>query len=179
MRVRAAASTLIAGVVLTLLAGCGLVTPVATQVPYSPGDGVQSTVGDVELINVILIADGESADGNLMFSAHNGSNDEVQLTIQYEADSGQVTLSSELPSRAVTNFGYGDGGQFVLPNINVTPGDLFDVFFQYGNEEGVLLTVPVLDDSLPYYTEHLPQPAPVDEAPVADEAEAEAPDETE
>jgi hypothetical protein len=53
-----------------------------------------------------------------------------------------------------------DGPTVVLDDVNATPGSLFPVFMQYGNETGTELLVPVLDGSLPTYSTLVPTPTP-------------------
>lgn len=159
MNARAAMSIVLAGVTAAVLAGCGFVTPIATQFQYDPSDGVSTAVGDVTVQNVLVLTeDGE--DGNLLFTAVNHSESSVDLGLQYLVDGTKVDLTLELDAKSSTNFGFGDDGQLLLEGIDTPAGSLIALYFQYGNEVGSQIDVPVLDGSLEQYTPYLPTPAP-------------------
>lgn len=163
MRVRAATSVLFAGVVAASLAGCTFVTPIATQYQYAPSDGVIGTVGEIELLNVLVLTD-DGENGNLLFAADNPLSESVDLGIQYVSEGGErIDLVVEIPPSSFESFGFGDGGQLHLPEIGAIPGGLLGVYFQYGDESGVELDVPVLDGSLEQYEPFLPTPPPTPE----------------
>ena len=176
MKLRAAASALLAGAVLTILAGCGLITPVATQFSYAPSDGVQGTVGRVDILNALAITGAESSDANLLFAAYNGAEEAVTLSVQYEAAGARTTLEFELAPGSVTNIGYSETGLLTLPGVDAIAGGLLPVYFQYGAEQGVQLDVPVLDGTLEQYADYVPGDAPVIEVPCEDCAAEDEPE---
>lgn len=170
MRVRAAASALLAGLVAAALAGCGFVTPIATQTIYDPSDGVGGRIGDVRIINaLVLTEDGE--EGNLLLTAANESDAAVQLGVQYDIDGTRVDLSLALPARSTTSFGFGEDGQLLLPEFAAPVGALLPLYFQYGANPGIRLPVPVLDGTLEQYVPHLPMPVPTPTATAGPEGD--------
>jgi len=139
--------------------GVSACTPIATLKQYDPSDGVSTKVGVVKVLNALVLTKA-GANGNLLFSAYNPSDELVQLTVQYDVHGDKQTKTATLLPDATTDFGYGKKGQFYLPGLNTKAGSLVDIYFQYGDEEGKQITVPVLDGGLPQYSDLLPTPTP-------------------
>ncbi len=159
MRARVAASTGIAAVAAIVLAGCNFITTQQTLEPYDPSDGVSTTVGDVQVLNALVVSDdGES--GNLVFSALNSGSDDVDLTVQFESNGEKVTLDVDVDAGSTGVFGFGEDGQLFLAGIDTKPGSLLPIYFQYGDEQGRQLLVPVLDGELDEYASLVPTPTP-------------------
>ena len=156
MKVRAAAAVAIAALVMLGVAACA---PIASLKHYDPSDGVSTTVGQVKVLNALVLTK-SGAYGNLLFSAYNPTDGLIQLNVQYEDGTDRTTAHASLLPDTTTNFGYGKKGQFLLSGLDVKPGSLAHIYFQYGDEEGRQLTVPVLDGSLPQYQDLLPTPTP-------------------
>jgi hypothetical protein len=159
VRARVAASAGLVAIAAIALAGCNFITPQATLQHYEPSDGLSARVGDVEVLNAMVLSeDGES--GNLLFSALNTSEDDIELTIQYEGDDGKVDLQVDLEAQQLTEVGFGDDGQLFLEAIGTRPGGLLPVYFQYGDKPGRQLLLPVLDGVLEQYEQYVPTPTP-------------------
>lgn len=162
MRARVVASAALAAIAALVLAGCNFVTPMATLKPYDASDGVGARVGDVQLVNVLVLTeDGES--GNLVFTAVNRTGDDVDLHVQYGEGSAKTDLEVEVAATGISQFGFGEGGQLFLEGIGTEAGSLLPIYFQYGSEQGKQLLVPVLDGSLEEYGSLLPTPTPTPE----------------
>jgi hypothetical protein len=159
VRARVAASGGLAALVALVLAGCNFITPQQTLVPYDPADGISGTVGDVDVLNAVILSD-DGLSGNLVFTALNSSDEDVDLIVQYESNGDKVTLDLDVAALGSSEFGYGEGGQLFLEGIDTKPGGLLPVYFQYGAEQGRRLLVPVLDGELEQYTPLLPTPTP-------------------
>jgi len=159
VRARVAASAGLVALMAIALAGCNFITPQATLKPYDPSDGVSVSVGDVDVLNALILSeDGDS--GNLVFSALNTGSKDVNLTVQYESGGDKVDLQVPLDAGATTDIGFGDDGQLFLEGIDTQPGGLLAVYFQYGDAQGRQLLVPVLDGSLEQYSPYLPTLTP-------------------
>jgi hypothetical protein len=156
VKVRAGAAAAIAALVMLGVAACA---PIATMKHYDPSDGVSTTVGQVKVLNALVLSK-SGANGNLLFAAYNPTNELIQLNVQYEDGSDRTTSHATLLPDTTTNFGYGKTGQFLLSGLNVKPGSLAHIYFQYGNEEGSQIAVPVLDGSQAAYQNLLPTPSP-------------------
>jgi hypothetical protein len=142
-------------------AGCAFITPQATKNIVETSDGVNATVGQVEVRNATLISeDGTLA--SMLVSFVNSGDASQKVTVQYEDGatgervSEQITLAG---AGAITSFGAEDGEQILLSNVT-KPGSLFPVYFQYGDVEGKQVLVPVLNTSLPEYSNLAPTPTP-------------------
>lgn len=157
MKARVAASVIIAAGIVLGTAGCNLIAPQATTKHYDASDGVSGSVGDVDIRNAFLVADGASV--NLVASFVDSSGDHT-ITVQPDADASQnqyVTIAGG-GADAVTVVGSKKRVQF--NGLNVTPGALVPVFFQYGSEEGVTLKLPVLTDAMAEYKSYGPTQTP-------------------
>lgn len=160
MRARVAASAGLAALVAIALAGCNFITPQATLVPYDSSDGVSARVGDVDVLNALVVSE-DGISGNLVFSALNSGPDDVELAIQFESDGDKITLPVEIDAGSTGQFGFGEGGQLFLADIDTQPGGLIPIYFQYGDQQGRQLLVPVLDGALEQYAALLPTPTPM------------------
>lgn len=148
MKLRTLATAAIATALLVGTAGCGMITPIATQLQANEdatSDGKNAQVGEIAIRNAILVSNG---DGKLGLSA------------SFVNDSNLAFLDITVDDQVV-EFGAYDGASKTEPGdvefmSDAQPGDLVDVYFQYGTAEGVLVTVPVLDGQLPEYAEYAP-----------------------
>ena len=156
MRARVAASAVLAALLAVTLAGCNFFTPQATLKPYDASDGVSTVVGAVHISNALVLSE-DGVSGNLLFTAVNDSSKSVDLTVQYDSLGKRTDLPLQLAAGSSTQFGFGDDGQLFLTAIDTKPGSLLPIYFQYGDEQGKQLMVPVLDGSLEQYAPFLPQ----------------------
>jgi hypothetical protein len=158
VKARAIASIVAVGLLTAGVTGCTFVTPIATHNQYDASDGINVTVGDVKLLNALVITD-DGKDGNLVAQAYNGSGERVKLRLQYDVY-GRHTISVALPADKSTDLGYGSRGQVFLPKIGTEAGGLLSVYVQYGDEPGKQVQVPVLDNALRPYKNLLPTRPP-------------------
>jgi len=156
----AAAAILSAALVVVGLTGCTFMTPQATVDQYDPSDGINVTVGELQVRNALLLsADGTTA--SLLVSIDNPTRYGVQVNVQYEnADSVKVDDSLYVNANSVANFGGADDKRLTLTGIDAEPGSLFPVFLQYDDVTGKQLWVPVLDGSMKEYADLVPTAAP-------------------
>ncbi len=161
MRARFAASVLVVALVGFGTAGCAFITPQATTKIIEASDGVNGDLGAVAVRNATLISeDGELA--SLLVSFVNTSDSTQQVLVQYEDGATGERVNQKVSAAgngAITSFGAEGGEQILLDNVSA-PGSLFPVYFQYGDEEGKQLMVPVLNTSLPEYSGLAPTPSP-------------------
>ena len=158
MRARVGTSVLIAASLAIGIAGCTFVTPIASQNQYDPSDGVSVTVGDVKLLNAIVITD-DGKSGNLVVTASNSSDEEIDVRLQYDV-SKKHTVELAVPGLGESKFGTGKDGQAILPGIDTQPGSLLPLYVQYGSHPGKQILVPVLNNSLAQYRKLTPSPTP-------------------
>ncbi|MGA1837466.1 hypothetical protein VD659_11095 [Herbiconiux sp. 11R-BC] len=160
MRARFAASAIVVALVAFGTAGCAFITPQATTEIVETSDGVNATVGEIDVRNATLISE-DGASANMLVTFVNPNISTRELLVQYtDSESGQrVTEKVFVPGSGSTSFGGADQKQILLTNVS-KPGSLFPVYFQYGSVEGVQVLVPVLNTSLPEYTGLAPTATP-------------------
>lgn len=172
-------ASLAAGLALVgALSACSVFSVGETQRPYDPSDGVRVAVGDVQLLNLLVITE-DGQDGNLLGSANNASDEDIDVTLQYESAGEKQDVTFEVPARTTLHFGQGEEGQFLLPAIDALPGSVLAVYVQYGTTPGKQIDVPVLDNRLPEYSELLPTPTPTPTPTVTADPESTEPETTE
>ncbi len=157
MRARTAASIMLATALATGLAACYAVPQ--TQATYFPSDGVNITVGDVKVLNAMILSE-DGVDGNLLASVVNESPDDLDVTLQYLVGGARTDLVVEVPANSVVQLGFGDDGQLLLEGLDVLVGSLIPFYVQYGDVPGGEVSVPVLDASLAYLEGYYPTPMP-------------------
>jgi hypothetical protein len=156
VRSRVAVSALLAAGVLLGSTGCAFFSPVATQLPYDPSDGIGTTVGDVKVRNAMAITtDGETV--NLVMYVLNSSTEPVEVRFEYDFEGenpaeNESSTIVELEAGESISFGNGDNDEdapnLILEDTNVEPGSLMPLFVQYGEETGKTILVPVLDEAI-------------------------------
>lgn len=173
MKARLVAALAAASLVLVGVTGCTFMTPQATTEDYSPSDGFDAQVGDVLIRNAMIVTD-DGQLGSLVVAFVNRGDSGANVQIQYtDAAGAKQTKSVSVGADGAVQLGVDE--LLVLSGIDAAPGSLFPMFFQYGTQTGVQLSVPVLDGKLPEYKTLLPTlPAPAPEPTAeADEASGE------
>lgn len=164
MKVRVAASVVLAVGVALATAGCGFITPQGTQrITQSTSFGVEGDVGDVHIRNAYLVAQGEQM--TLVATFVNKGESGETLTIQPNA-SASDTKSLHVGEGDPTVIGPDQSLQW--NDFKVSPGSLFPVFFAYGSKTGVTMDLPVLTGDFKVNSTLTPTPIPTDtETPTA------------
>jgi len=173
VRARSAASVILAAGILMGTSACGFYSPQATTIHYDASDGVSGNVGDVAIRNALLLSeDGETA--NLLATVINQGDTTHSLEVQYEAKGEKVTQNVTIAAHETVTLGTPGSPAVTVENMDSAPGKLFPVFFQYGDETGAELLLPILDGTQGEYSTLLPT-----ETPAPSEAPSEAPAPTE
>jgi hypothetical protein len=150
---RALATATIAAALLVGTAGCGVFVPTATLKPYSASDGLNATVGDLQLRNVLVITD-ETGAASLIATIVNPTTNVQYLTTEFRVETPvDVTI---VANEGLTKVGLADGNPVVVADLGLVAGQYVDIYFQYGGQDGVTLAVPVLDSSDPIYSSYSP-----------------------
>ena len=135
------------------LTGCDLWVPQSTLTNGETSDGVSGQVGQIYVANAVLIASEGKA--NLVVSLVNEGTRDIDLLV---AD-GTPQRDQKVVAKAakITQVGT-DGNQIVvLTNFDGKPGALYPLYFQYGEETGLKLGVPVLTNQQPQYKDLGPE----------------------
>lgn len=148
-----AAGTLLGTLALT---GCTFITPIATQDPYDPSDGVGADIGDLALRNILLVAN-DSGEATLVLTAVNNADDDIEMNIQYGEAGQRVTETLTLDGgRSLTRIGDDPATTVVVADDTITTGALYPIYIEYGDVPGEVILIPVLDGSLAEYELYVP-----------------------
>jgi len=160
VKARVATSVALALAVAFGTAGCGFVAPQATTKHYDASDGVSGSVGSVDVRNAIIVTDAKNGTvGNLVVTLVN-TGDAAQRVAISAGDGGSSAAHVTVQPGQVKQLGQdpenGGSGNVLIPEFTTKPGGLYSVYFQYGDQTGVNLKVPVLDGQLPEYSSLVP-----------------------
>lgn len=102
-------------VALTLAAACGLsacqiTSPITTNMEYDPADGVSVQTQFVEVLDLVVVSEGEGAPGVLAGYVVNNSDEEETVDFALDAD-GERTALSPTVEIAAGNSARTDGRQ--------------------------------------------------------------------
>jgi len=152
---RLVASAAISALVLLGATGCTFITPQATKTEYAASDGVNVSDqdGPIAVRNALIIANEDGSVGNFVGAVVNPSQDRATLTVSLEGgDPFQITV----PAGGRISFG-ADEEPVEITGLDTMPGATVAMHFQSGDSAGVTTEIPVLDGTLPYYSDLAPQ----------------------
>ncbi len=159
MRARVLVSVVLAAGVLLGTSGCNLLAPQSTTKHYDASDGVSGNVGDIAVRNAIVLSE-DGTTGSLLVTVVNTGDSAHSLNVQFAGATGKVNQSVTVKAGSTTAFGTEGAPLIPMDAISAQPGSLFPVFFQYGDQTGVELLVPVLDGTLAPYSTLMPTAVP-------------------
>jgi hypothetical protein len=143
----------VAGAALTLSA-CQTQSPVQTDQPYQPADGVAVDLGPVQLRDLVVVSAGKDKPGVLSASVSNTSGDAQRLA--FALPQGQPVYAE---TKAYSEEPLSDGSQVQLPSVPVNPGDVITLTVQSPAAPAAVVVVPVLPAS-GYYATMAPTAVP-------------------
>jgi hypothetical protein len=155
VKFRWAMMTALATALVLGTAGCTFGARIATNIPYEPSDGVGTTVGDIAVRNALLITE-DGSTLNLVVTFVNSSDSDRAITVQWQGEGGRESDRVIVNANRAAILGGPEQRQILIEGVEVIPGALFPLFFQYGDQPGMELLVPVLDGSLPEYELYVP-----------------------
>lgn len=134
-----------------LLAGCAMMTPIQTAEPYAPSDGFRiALTPEVRAENIMVLAESEGSEGQVFGALVNDTEEDLTMTLAL-ADGG-----ISLPVPAGTQILLGVEETVVIPAVPVAPGALVEARVEASGHGSVIRSVPVLDETLPQYSEYVP-----------------------
>ncbi|MBO0979975.1 DNA modification methylase [Microbacterium sp. SD291] len=154
MKSRLVASAAISAVVVLGATGCTFISPQATTIEYSASDGVNvsSESGPLDIRNALVVATDDGSVGNLVVAVVNPTDERETLTITL---AGNEPFAVTVPAGGVVSLG-ADEEPLRLVDLDTLPGATVEIHFQSGDGTGTKTEVPVLDGSLPYYADLVP-----------------------
>ena len=155
MKSRLVASAAISALVLLGATGCTFITPQSTEIQYSASDGVNiaDTDGPLEIRNAMIIATEDGSTGNLVAAIVNPTDKAATLTVEIE---GLDPLTVRVGADDSISLG-ANAEPLRIDDLDTMPGATIKVYFQSGDATGAAADVPVLDGSLSYYADLVPQ----------------------
>jgi hypothetical protein len=162
VKIRAAASVLVAAGLISGLAACDAVTPQWTTHSYAASDGINGEAGPVHIRNAFVVTDGGTR-ASLVVGLVNTAATSSPVQVQYTSQGSPTTTSLTVPAGGLVSVGPGRQATVTLTGVTAKPGALFPVYITSGGK-GAQLSVPVLNNTLPGYATLTP-PAPAPTAP--------------
>jgi hypothetical protein len=151
---RLVASAALSALVLLSATGCTFISPQATTIEYSASDGVNvfDSESPLDVRNVFIVANEDGSVGNLVAAIVNPTDERATLTIGVE---GNEPFTVTVPAGDTVSLG-ADTDPLRIVDLDTMPGSTIELHFQSGDTLGTKTQVPVLDGSLPYYTDLVP-----------------------
>ena len=154
-RVRALAGAGALGAAV-LLSSCQSLSEQTTDLKYDAADGVSSTVGALQLSDVLIVTTGKGAAGQVLGMVTNNGQSAAQLQISPAGGQPQTITVPPLTAVRLDGQPSGDSTAKVapvkVPSVNVDPGAMLPVTFASGSAGSSPVQVPVLLDHPPYGT---------------------------
>ncbi|WP_435746554.1 DNA modification methylase [Microbacterium sp. PMB16] len=175
MKSRLVASAALSAVVLLGATGCTFISPQATKIEYSASDGVNVSDADgpLDVRNAFIVATEDGSVGNFIAAIVNPTDESATLTIALE---GIDPFTVTVPAGGTVSLG-ADEEPLRIVDLDTMPGATIEMHFQSGDSIGVKTEVPVLDGSLPYYTDLVPELVTSTPMPMPTDTAAPAPQE--
>lgn len=158
MKSRSLASLALGAVIVLGATGCGAITPMATTIEYSAGDGVNVPLPDdapVDILNALIFKGEDGSDGNFVAALVNKGDSAETVTLDW----GTGTAAISVPAGEVVSLGATDSPH-LLPNVLEPIGATIPVVFQVGDTEPITQNVQVMSDELEQYAGLAPTPLP-------------------
>lgn len=157
MKIRIASSIAIAAALALGATGCSLIAPQGTLKPYAPSDGVDVSVGGVDVRNIMLIADETGENFNVVFGAVNRTSEEQEIAISFVGEGTQKARAEFTIPTGNTLFGNpaGEEAPVLVPIEGTFPGATVDAYFQKAGADEVSHSIPVLDGTLAEYRDYV------------------------
>lgn len=136
------------------MTGCTLITTQDTVHIKEAADGVNGTVGKIDIRDAVVIATSKGAAGNLVATFVNNDDKAHYLSVQL----GSKTRSVAVPANGVKKIGASDSDRVEFIGLGSKPGSLIDLYFTYAGVTGTKLRVPVLSSTFPGFEDYAPKP---------------------
>jgi len=152
---RLVASAALSALVLLGATGCTFITPQSTEIKYSASDGINipDSDGPLEIRNAMIIATEDGSTGNLIAAIVNPTDKAATLTVEIE---GLDPLSVRVGAGDQMSLG-ANAEPLRIDDLDTMPGATVQMYFQSGDATGATAEVPVLDGTLPYYADLVPE----------------------
>lgn len=137
--------------------GCSMISPQATTIEYSAAEGVNVyESGPLDVRNVFIVANEDGSAGNLVAAIVNQTDESHTLRMEIGEGASSKSFTKTVPARTTISLGADGEEPILVEGLDTPAGADIPGFFQSGEAEGVLTSVPVLDGALPYLAPLVP-----------------------
>lgn len=158
---------------LLALSGCQAMSPIRTDVPFQPADGVAVDLGDVQIRDLVVIASARGEVGTLSGLVVNKGTEPVTITFAAgtgdggtgDGGAGAVARADVPPGAATRLSGVEGATPVTLPSIDAAPGDMIKMIISTPAAGASEVSVPVLPPT-GHYASITPPPVPTTTEPV-------------
>ncbi len=153
---RIASSIALAAAIALGATGCSMIAPQGTTHPYAPSDGIDVTIEQVALRNLLLVADESGDNFNVVFAGVNNTTDDLVVSMTFAHDSTEARADFLLVP-GLSSFGNPEGE--IAPTLVSLPGlkagATVEVYFEVAGGGEAKYEVPVLDGTLSEYKDYV------------------------
>lgn len=146
-------SGLSALVLTVLLSGCAVFSPMTTELPYNPGDGIGVSLGDVEVRDLLVVgtAQGEPA----TVSAYVVNRSAQDVTVSFAAQGG-TPATLDVPARSALQASPAGEEGLVIDSLAVALGSMVPLAIQVDGNAPAQVAAPSVAASNPMYSDLAP-----------------------
>ena len=157
MKPRLIASIAVGAAVVLGTTGCSMISPQATTIEYSAAEGVNVYgSGPLDVRNAFIVANEDGSEGNFVAAVVNQTDESHTLRIELGEGSSTIPLTVRVPARSTLSLGADGEDPIMVQNLDTEPGADIPGYFQSGDGDGTLISVPVLDGELDYLAPLVP-----------------------
>ncbi|QKJ21096.1 DNA modification methylase [Microbacterium hominis] len=156
MKSRLIASTIVGAAIVFATTGCTFITPQSTEIEYSASDGVNVPLeGQVAIRNAQIVATEDGAEGNFIAAFVNESDESATVNMEFGEGSSVIRQTVRIPANSSVSLGVDGEEPLLLEGLDTAPGEDIPGYFEVGDASS-LISVPVLDGTLPYLEPYVP-----------------------
>lgn len=157
MKPRHLASIAVATALVLGTTGCSMISPQATTIEYSAAEGVNVyDAGPLDVRNAFIVATDDGVAGNFVAAIVNDTDEAHRLRIELGEGASTKSFTVSVPARTTVSLGADGEEPILVEGLDTPPGADIPGYFQSGDEDGTLISVPVLDGELPYLAPLVP-----------------------
>ncbi len=143
------------------LAACTYTSPATTTLDYAPSDGIKAEVGEITVLNALVVSSGQGAPGVLVAGLVNSGDEATTVSLGVAGDP-EVVVIELAPAESVL-LGTGDGDDAIIPvidGVDVVSGATVELTITVPQGGGALdVAVPVYPPVREYADILPPEPA--------------------
>lgn len=157
MNSRHIASIAVGALVVLGTTGCSMISPQATTIQYSAAEGVNVyDDGPLDVRNAFIVANEDGSAGNFVAAIVNDTDDSHTLRIELGEGGSTIPFTVRVPARTTISLGADGEDPILVEGLDTPAGADIPGYFQSGDADGTLISVPVLDGELPYLAPLVP-----------------------